>query len=80
MAEAKGLQECVKMEADENDIYIKFSSAPTLLDADDIDVKHTTFDRMNIKEVISCIEEVKIPNSISSPYLFIPNFQTYLNI
>ncbi|CAG9536499.1 unnamed protein product [Cercopithifilaria johnstoni] len=56
VTEAKGLQKCVKMEVDENDICIKFNSAPTLFDADDIDVKRITFNHMNVKEVISCIE------------------------
>lgn len=69
MNEAKRLQECVKMEIDESDVYIKFNSAPNLFDADDADVKRITLNRISVEEVISCIERVKIPNLISFPYL-----------
>uniref|UniRef100_A0A0R3RPM6 DUF3677 domain-containing protein n=1 Tax=Elaeophora elaphi TaxID=1147741 RepID=A0A0R3RPM6_9BILA len=56
VAEAKGLQECVKMEIDENDICIKFNSAPAIFDADDVDVEQITFNHMSVQEVINCIE------------------------
>ncbi|VBB28151.1 unnamed protein product [Acanthocheilonema viteae] len=56
VAEARGLQESVKMEIDESDIYINFNSAPTLFDADDVNVNQITFNHMDVKEVISCIE------------------------
>ncbi|EJD74586.1 hypothetical protein LOAG_18113 [Loa loa] len=57
VAEAKNLQECVKKEVDESDIGIELNSTATVFDTDDVDVKRLTFDHMNVKEVISCIEQ-----------------------
>lgn len=75
MTEAKSLQECVKMEVDESDVCIKLNSAPTIFDADDVDVKRITFDHMSVKEVISCIEGVKISDLILFPYQSTLKFQ-----
>uniref|UniRef100_A0A915PK51 DUF3677 domain-containing protein n=1 Tax=Setaria digitata TaxID=48799 RepID=A0A915PK51_9BILA len=64
VCEAKNLQASVKIEVDESDVYIKLNQAPTMFDTDDIaDVKRVSFGRLNVKEVISCIEQAVQENS-----------------
>ncbi|VIO88055.1 Uncharacterized protein BM_BM9787 [Brugia malayi] len=56
VTEAKSLHECVKVEVDENDIYMKLNSLPAVFDADDVDMKRITFNHISVTELISCIE------------------------
>uniref|UniRef100_A0A0R3QZA1 Nucleolar pre-ribosomal-associated protein 1 n=1 Tax=Brugia timori TaxID=42155 RepID=A0A0R3QZA1_9BILA len=56
VTEAKSLHECVKVEVDENDIYMKLNSLPAVFEADDVDMKRITFNHISVTELISCIE------------------------
>ncbi|OZC08640.1 hypothetical protein X798_04321 [Onchocerca flexuosa] len=56
VAEAKNLQECIKMEVDESDVHINLNPTPAKFDADDVDVKRIKFHHMSVKEAIDCIE------------------------